>query len=106
PDERYKAGARAFPMLVPVAPDDPAAPANRAAWEVLRRFDKPFLTVWGDEEKVTRGGDALFQALIPGAAGRPHRPLTRAARFLQEDAGEELGQAVVALVGWAQGQSP
>src|SRR5438067_7698124 len=33
PDDTYKAGARQFPLLVPTAPDDPAAPANRAAWE-------------------------------------------------------------------------
>ena len=44
PDEQYKAGARQFPMLVPTSPDDPAAAANRAAWEVLRTFDRPFLT--------------------------------------------------------------
>ena len=36
PDERFKAGARQFPILVPIAPDDPAVPANREAWEVLR----------------------------------------------------------------------
>ncbi len=37
PDDTYKAGARQFPMLVPSSPDDPAAPANRKAWEVLQR---------------------------------------------------------------------
>src|SRR3954469_6015753 len=46
PDDRYKAGARVFPSLVPTGPDDPAAPANRAAWEVLARFDRPFLTAF------------------------------------------------------------
>ena len=35
PDDTYKAGARIFPTLVPTSPDDPAADANRAAWEVL-----------------------------------------------------------------------
>jgi haloalkane dehalogenase len=39
PDDAYKAGARAFPALVPTRPDDPAAAANRAAWQVLRRWD-------------------------------------------------------------------
>ena len=28
PDDRYKAGARQFPVLVPISPDDPAAPAE------------------------------------------------------------------------------
>ena len=31
PGEEYKAGARQFPALVPASPDDPAAPANKAA---------------------------------------------------------------------------
>src|SRR5690349_21601285 len=29
PEDRYKAGARQFPLLVPISPDDPAAAANR-----------------------------------------------------------------------------
>src|SRR3954454_2970993 len=41
PDETYKEGARQFPLLVPTSPDDPAAPANRAAWEVLSTWTKP-----------------------------------------------------------------
>ncbi|MET1002004.1 MAG: haloalkane dehalogenase, partial [Acidimicrobiia bacterium] len=40
PDDRYKAGARQFPMLVPTSPDDPATASNRAAWDVLRRFER------------------------------------------------------------------
>src|SRR5215813_10382618 len=44
PDDRYKAGARAFPLLVPARPDDPASAANRKAWESLTRWNKPFLT--------------------------------------------------------------
>ncbi|WP_223425961.1 alpha/beta fold hydrolase [Tateyamaria pelophila] len=41
PDERYKAGARQFPMLVPTRPDDPASEPNRASWQVLRGLDLP-----------------------------------------------------------------
>ncbi|MGB7111917.1 MAG: haloalkane dehalogenase, partial [Mycobacterium sp.] len=43
PDDSFKAGARQFPMLVPTSPDDPAAPANRAAWAALADYHRPFL---------------------------------------------------------------
>src|SRR5262249_60240059 len=48
PDESYKAGARAFPLLVPAAPDDPAAPANRKAWQALAPLAKPVLAPLSD----------------------------------------------------------
>jgi haloalkane dehalogenase len=98
PDESFKAGARQFPLLVPVSPDDPAAPANRRAWEVLERWEKPFLTAFGDSDPFTQGADRLLQAKIPGAAGQPHVTLAQAGHFLQEDAGEELGQVVAEFV--------
>jgi haloalkane dehalogenase len=98
PDERYKAGARQFPMLVPVAPDDPAAPANRRAWEVLEHWEKPFLTIFGDSDPITRGADRALQQHIPGSQGQAHALLRGAGHFLQEDAGEELGQRIVAFV--------
>jgi haloalkane dehalogenase len=46
PSEEYMQGARQFPSLVPIIPDNPAVPANRAAWRVLSTFDKPFLTAF------------------------------------------------------------
>ena len=101
PDERYKAGARQFPLLVPTRADDPAAPANRAAWDCLRKFTKPFLTVFGDSDPITRGADRLLQAAIPGAAKQPHATIEKAGHFIQEDAGEELARIVVAFVGIA-----
>ena len=97
PDERYKAGALQFPLLVPTRPDDPASAANRQAWEALKRFEKPFLTAFSDGERITRGGDKLFQELIPGAAAQPHVTITGARHFLQEDRGEELARVVEAF---------
>jgi haloalkane dehalogenase len=98
PDDRYKAGARQFPTLVPITPDDPAAPANRKAWEVLQQWRKPFLTAFGDRDPVTAGGDKLFQELIPGCKGQPHTTIAGGGHFLQEDNGEELAQVVVDLM--------
>lgn len=97
PDGTFMAGARAFPELVPTSPDDPAAPANRAAWEVLERWEKPFLTAFSDGDPITAGGDRAFQQRVPGARGMPHTTLS-GGHFLQEDAGPELARLVVDLV--------
>jgi haloalkane dehalogenase len=98
PDDTFKAGARQFPTLVPTTPDDPASAPNRAAWEVLRSFTRPFLTTFGDSDPITAGADRLLQGLIPGAAGQPHVTLAGAGHFLQEDVGPELAGVLAAWV--------
>jgi haloalkane dehalogenase len=85
PDARYQAGARQFPLLLPVTPDDPASEANRRAWKGLMRFARPLLTVFGDQDPFTAGVDRLLQKRIPGAAGQAHARL-HAGHFIQEDA--------------------
>lgn len=95
PDESYKEGARQFPTLVPASPDDPAAPANRKAWESLAKFDKPFLTAFSDKDPVTAGGEKVLRKLIPGCAGQPHTTIENGGHFLQEDQGETLARVVI-----------
>lgn len=98
PDDSFTAGARQFPMLVPTSPDDPAAPANRAAWEQLSRFDRPFLCAFSDSDPITRGGDAVMRKRIPGTAGQPLVTIEQAGHFLQEDKGPDLARVVVDFV--------
>ncbi len=98
PDDTYLQGARQFPLLVPTRPDDPALPANRAAWETLRQFDRPFLCAFSDSDPITKGGDRVFQAEIPGAAGQAHTTIVGAGHFLQEDQGPELARVVAEFV--------
>jgi haloalkane dehalogenase len=98
PDESYKEGARQFPILVPSRPDDPAADANRRAWEVLREYDKPFLCAFSDRDPITSGADRIFCDLVPGTRGQNHTTITDAGHFLQEDKGEELAAVVVDCV--------
>ena len=95
PDDRYKAGARQLPALVPTSPDNPATSANRKAWEVLSRWQKPFLTAFSDSDPITRGADRLFHHLVPGARNQPHTTIFAAGHFLQEDKGPELAQFVI-----------
>jgi haloalkane dehalogenase len=98
PDDRYKAGARALPGLVPTTPDDPASADNRAAWEVLFDFHRPVLTAFSDADPVTSGGESVFQKLVPGAAGQPHTTIAGAGHFLQEDRGPELARVVADFI--------
>jgi haloalkane dehalogenase len=98
PDDRFTAGARQFPVLVPISPDDPAAPANRAAWDCLERFEKPFLTAFSDLDMITRGADERLRERIPGAKGQAHVTIQGGGHFLQEDRGEELARTVVDFV--------
>ena len=96
PDESHMAGARVFPLLVPATPDDPAVPANRAAWKVLERWTKPVLTLWAPGDPVLGNMQSAFTERIPGAAGQPHAQFEPAGHFIQEDQGPALAAATVA----------
>ncbi|MGB2246892.1 MAG: haloalkane dehalogenase [Alcanivorax sediminis] len=97
PNRKYKAGARAFPKLVPVTPNDPASEANRAAWKVLEKWEKPFLTTFSNGDPITRGGDKYMQERIPGAKGQPHQTLV-GGHFLQEDSPVVFARAINTLL--------
>ncbi|CAN5270725.1 haloalkane dehalogenase [soil metagenome] len=98
PDKTYKMAARVFPTLVPITPDNPASETNRKAWEVLRNWEKPFLTAFSDGDPITRGADEILQSQIPGAKNQPHTRIKDAGHFLQEDKGEELAEIIVNFV--------
>ena len=90
--------SRIFPTLVPTSADDPAVPANLAAWAVLRSFDKPFLCAFSDQDAITKGGDKPFRTLIAGAQGQPHTTIEGGGHFLQEDRGPELAAVIVEFI--------
>ena len=90
PSDEYTAGSRIFPSLVPTSPTDPSGEANRQAWEVLKAWTKPLLTMFSDSDPVTAGGFKPFQKLVPGAQNQPHVTIESAGHFLQEDKGAEI----------------
>jgi haloalkane dehalogenase len=98
PDDTYKEGARIFPSLVPISPDDPASSANREAWKVLSKFDRPFLTAFSDSDPITGGGDRIFLEKVPGTKGQPHTTIKSGGHFLQEDRGEDLARVIVDFI--------
>jgi len=98
PDESYKAGPRAMPGLIPTRPDDPASAANRTAWERLARWDRPFLVAFSDSDPITGGMAPILRRHVPGAAALTHPTIEDAGHFLQEDAGERMGEVIAAFV--------
>jgi haloalkane dehalogenase len=94
PSEEYKAGARIFPTLVPIAPDDPESIKNLQAWEKLKHWNKPFLTIFGSKDDIMLGAEKAFQKLVPGANGQNHM-IINAGHFIQEDEGEELAEMII-----------
>jgi haloalkane dehalogenase len=95
PDESYKAAPRAMPGLVPTRPDDPAAPANRAAWQRLSTWDKPFLVAFSDSDPITSAMAPILRRVVPGAESVT---ITGAGHFVQEDAPDQLAEAVATFV--------
>jgi haloalkane dehalogenase len=83
PTRASKAAARAYPPLVPFK-GNPAVPDQLRAWEVFKRWEKPFVCCFSDGDPITRGGDALWLERVPGTRGMPHRTL-HGGHFIQED---------------------
>ncbi len=95
PEDAYTAGARIFPSLVPTSPEDPASDANKAAWRALGDFERPFLVAFSDGDPVTRGGEVIFHAKVPGTRGQAHRTIEGAGHFVQEDRPAEVARAIL-----------
>ncbi|WP_205597667.1 haloalkane dehalogenase [Paraferrimonas sp. SM1919] len=90
PSIKYQAGILAFPQLIAISPDNPGTAANKAAWAKLADFDKPFVTVFGTHDPVTRGMSQVLQKHIPGCRGQAHSKLIGVGHFSPEEAPHEL----------------
>jgi len=95
PDKKYMAGAKIFPSLVPIDRDDPAVPANDAAWEILKKWEKPFLTLFSDKDPITAGGEKVLRKLIPGAKDQPKMTINDGGHFLQEDKPQGIAEIMI-----------
>ncbi len=92
PSTAAKAGARAFPLLVPTAPDAPGAAAGRETLQALRTVPWPKLVVWGDADPVLPLETGRRLAAVLG--GDIDHVIAGAGHFLQEDAGPEVGRLI------------
>jgi haloalkane dehalogenase len=96
PNDAFIAGARKFPALVPLLPQHKDERlANDRAWAVLEAFKGRTLIAFSDGDPVTKGGDAIFKARIPGA---DCVTIKDAGHFLQEDAPQAFSNAIIAFI--------
>ncbi|AHE54656.1 haloalkane dehalogenase [Sphingomonas sanxanigenens] len=98
PDARHKAAALAITTLIPADADAPGIAENRAAWDVLERFDRPFATAFSDADPATAAWEDVFRRRVPGAAKAPHVRIEGAGHFVQEEQGEALAAALVGFL--------
>ena len=95
--EAAKAGARALPGLVPTSTDDPGAERMRAARERLAEWENPAFVLFSEDDPITRNARDPMRGMIPTASDQPDIWVEDAMHFLQEDAGEEIAEEIVAF---------
>jgi haloalkane dehalogenase len=98
PDKTYKAGMQAFPLIVPLKPEDPGAKEGGEARRLLKDWKKPAITMFSDTDPIMVGLDKYFRDLIPGTIGQPEITIKDGGHFLQEDKGEEIADHIVEFV--------
>jgi haloalkane dehalogenase len=97
PGPEHKAGARAFPLMLPTSPQMRGAAAGRRVLEALREDSRPKLFLWADSDPVIpfKVGERFAAAL----GADPPQAIANASHFLQEDAGEEIGRRIADWLG-------
>ncbi|MEO0896426.1 MAG: haloalkane dehalogenase [Bacteroidota bacterium] len=96
PHRAYMAGVRTFPSLF-----NEVGGTTADAWAGLTAYEKPFLTIWGENDPGELGScqnQQNFISNVPGAAGKPHTRLSEAGHFLQDDQGVEIATQLVAFL--------
>ncbi len=91
PNEASKAGARAFPLILPTSPEMAGAQAGQRVLEAMRIDERPKLFLWADSDPVLplSVGERFAAAL-----GGEVEVVGNAGHFLQEDAGEQIGRRI------------
>ena len=97
PVPEAKAGARAFPLMLPTTPDAPGAAAGRRVLDALRSDQRPKLHLWADSDPIIPF--AVGERFAAAINAEPPEMIENASHFLQEDAGEQIGRRIAAWLG-------
>lgn len=92
PDAAAKAGARAFPLMLPTSPDAPGAAAGQRVAEALKGDSRPKLVLWADSDPILSLDTGRHVAAAMNT--EVHHVIEGAGHFLQEDQGRRIGELV------------
>jgi haloalkane dehalogenase len=92
PDPRAKAGARAFPLMLPTSPDAPGADAGSRVQRAVAEDRRPTLMLWADSDPVLPL--EMGEAFASSIGREPPRVIGEAGHFLQEDQGPLIGRTI------------
>jgi haloalkane dehalogenase len=93
PNAASKAGARAFPLILPLTPDAPGAEAGQRVLDAMRDNPRPKLFLWADSDPVLPL-EATGRRFAAALGGEIDHVIAGASHFLQEDAGPEIGRLI------------
>lgn len=96
PDDSFKVAARVFPTIVPITKEHAEVEENIKAWEVLKKFDRPTVAIFGEHDASFRGGDKYIIEKIAGAKGMNHQRIN-AGHFSQENQPELIAETILSI---------
>lgn len=96
PDDSFKVAARVFPTIVPITKEHAEVEENIKAWEVLKKFDRPTVAIFGEHDASFRGGDKYIIEKITGAKGMNHQRIN-AGHFSQENQPELIADTILSI---------
>jgi haloalkane dehalogenase len=98
PMTESKAGAVAWPLLVPMAPGGPVSDAMQETRRRLAEWSKPAFVLFAPEDPILGGARDFFLDLFPAAREQPDVTIDDAGHFLQEEQGPTIARHVLDFV--------
>jgi haloalkane dehalogenase len=84
----------AYPWLLPFRKDSQDEQFSKDIWKIMKAWKKPLMTIFGTGDAISRGGDKIIHALVPGAKLQQHKRI-KGGHFLTQDNTEELIRSII-----------